>query len=150
MKHRYDLWERWDYKKPWVLFIGLNPSTKFNGGLVTRCKNMAKEWGYGGVHIANLFSYRTKSPKELFHEKYPTDKENDKKLKELIKEAELIVACWGNLGTFERRDEQIKVLIHLMGKDIHHLGLTIYDCPRHAAYVERGVKPILWNLKKKD
>jgi len=62
-KHRFDLWEMWNYNKPFVLFIGLNPSTRFNGGLVTRCKNLAKEWNYGGVHIVNLFSYRTSSPK---------------------------------------------------------------------------------------
>ena len=146
-KHRFDLWEMWDYKKPFVLFIGLNPSTRFNGGLVTRCKNLAKEWGYGGTHIVNLFSYRTSSPKELAKYHHPNDGANDKKIKELVEEAGLIVACWGNLGVFKDRDRKIKMLIYSMGKEIHHLGLTQYGCPRHAAYVRKGVKPILWREK---
>ncbi|GAH84175.1 unnamed protein product, partial [marine sediment metagenome] len=25
--HRLYLWRRWDKEKPWVMFIGLNPST---------------------------------------------------------------------------------------------------------------------------
>ena len=73
------------------------------------------------------------------------------KIKELIPKAGLIVACWGNLGTFKDRDRQIIIMTHLLERQLHHLGLTQTGCPKHAAYVEKGVKPILWNeIKKND
>lgn len=149
-KHRYDIWEIWDYEKDFILFIGLNPATRFSGGLVTRCKNLAKDWKYGGVHIVNLFSYRTTNPKELFKQKYLTNEVNDNRIKELIKEAGLIVACWGNLGKFKNRDLEVIAMINSENKEIYSLGLTQLGYPCHAAYVKRGVKLILWNGIKKN
>ena len=45
---------------PLILFIGLNPSTADetkNDPTIRRCINFAKDWGYGGVMIANLFAF---------------------------------------------------------------------------------------------
>ena len=67
-KYRYTLWRIWDGNKPLVMIIGLNPSTAdetSNDPTITRCKNFARSWGYGGVLVANLFGCRATSPNEL-------------------------------------------------------------------------------------
>jgi hypothetical protein len=147
-RFRIEITEYWKSGEGSVLFIGLNPSTKFSGGLVTRCINLAKDWGYCSVHIMNLFPYRTPDPSALFRF-YKDTKEislrNDTEIRRVASEVKLIVACWGDLGTFKNQDRRIKMFLWLDKHQIHHLGLTKQGNPRHAAYVERGVKPILWN-----
>lgn len=144
-KYRFDLFEHWDDKKGYVLFIGLNPSTRFSGGLVTRCRNLAKEWGYGGIHVMNLFAFRTPSPNILFKQGNPEGHPvNAREILRVAKSAKLIVACWGNLGTFKDQDNKIIMLLSLNGHDLYNLGLTQQGNPKHAAYVEKGVKPQLW------
>ena len=67
-QHRYCLTRTWDEDKGKVLFIMLNPSTadaEKDDATTTRCINYAKKWGYGGIMIGNIYSYRTKSPKIL-------------------------------------------------------------------------------------
>jgi len=71
-KYRYALWRIWDKSKPIVLFISLNPSTadeKEDDPTIRRCIGFAKSWGYGGLCMANLFAYRTKSPSEMMSAK---------------------------------------------------------------------------------
>ena len=60
-KYRYSLFRIWDEDKPLVLFIGLNPSTadeKEDDPTIRRCINFAKQWGYGGLIMGNLFAFR--------------------------------------------------------------------------------------------
>ena len=63
--YRYSLSRIWDKKKKLVLLIGLNPSTadeKVDDPTIRRCVNYAKNWGYGGFLMVNLFAYRTTLP----------------------------------------------------------------------------------------
>lgn len=66
-RYRFSLWRIWDEALPYALFIGLNPSTAdetANDPTITRCINFAKDWGYGGIYMANLFAYRATDPSE--------------------------------------------------------------------------------------
>ena len=56
--YRYSLSRIWDKKKKYVLFVGLNPSTadeEVDDPTIRRCINYAKNWGYGGFLMVNLF-----------------------------------------------------------------------------------------------
>ena len=67
-KYRYALWRTWDESKPYVMIIGLNPSTadeNKNDPTITRCINFAKSWGYGGVCVTNLFAFRATVPSDM-------------------------------------------------------------------------------------
>jgi len=69
-KYRYSLFRIWDEDKSLVLFIGLNPSTadeKEDDPTIRRCINFAKQWGwgYGGLIMGNLFSFRATQPSDL-------------------------------------------------------------------------------------
>ena len=78
---------------PLILFIGLNPSTADetkNDPTIRRCINFAKDWGYGGVMIANLFAFRSTSPEIMKQQKEITDmrglikKRKEKKLRQKL------------------------------------------------------------------
>ncbi len=104
-KYRYALWRVWDSNKPLVMFIGLNPSTADdvnNDPTVTRCINFAKDWGYGGLCMANIFSYRETDRHIMKEQNDPIGPDNDKWLKKLAAESGLVVAAWGNDGEHDR------------------------------------------------
>ena len=55
-KYRYYLTRVWDYKKPTLLFIMLNPSiadSKNDDPTILRVVNFAEYWGYGGIYVVN-------------------------------------------------------------------------------------------------
>ena len=68
-KHRYLLSRIWDLNNENILFIMLNPSSAdedIDDATTTKVISFSKKWGYGGLHICNLYTYRTSSPKKLF------------------------------------------------------------------------------------
>ena len=137
--YRYSLSRIWDKKKKFVLFIGLNPSTadeKVDDPTIRRCVNYAKEWGYGGFKMVNLFAYRTTLPSNLKKVKYPVGSENDKYIMTLSKKADITVAVWGNNGNLYSRDKQVLSLIpSLMCLKINKSGQ-----PAHPLYLKKGLK----------
>jgi len=137
--YRYSLSRIWDKKKKYVLFIGLNPSTadeEVDDPTIRRCVNYAKEWGYGGFMIVNLFAYRTTLPSNLKKVKYPVGSENDKYIVTLSKKADITVAAWGNNGDFYSRDKEVLSLVpSLMCLKINKSGQ-----PAHPLYLKKGLK----------
>lgn len=113
-KYRYALWRTWDDAKPYAMFIGLNPSTADevnDDPTITRCINYAKEWGYGGLCMTNLFAYRATEPNEMMLVAEPIGLENDDWLKKLAKDAGVIVAAWGNNGAYLGRSSEILAVL---------------------------------------
>ncbi len=67
-KYRYVLWRKWEADGPYIMFIGLNPSTAnadTDDPTIRRVVRFAKSWGYHGVYMLNLFAYVTPYPEEL-------------------------------------------------------------------------------------
>lgn len=141
--YRYLLWRVWRRNAPYVMFIGLNPSTATEIDMdptVTRCRNYAASWGYGSIAMTNLFAYRSTDPALLYQVKDPVGPENDHYLLETATDAGLVVAAWGNHGKLHHRDEAITTMI----KWLHHLGLTNQGCPKHPLYLLKDLKPHKW------
>ena len=109
-KYRYELTRIWDPSKPWVLFIGLNPSTadqEQEDNTSRVCINYAKRWGYGGLVMANLFAYRSTDKSVLYQIDDPVGPENDSYLKRLSEEAAETVCAWTDDGAFMGRDTAV-------------------------------------------
>ena len=63
-KHRYLLSRIWNQKNKKILFIMLNPSSadeNIDDPTTKKVISYSKKWGYGGLHICNLYTYRTVS-----------------------------------------------------------------------------------------
>lgn len=139
--YRYALWRTWDSSKPFVMFVGLNPSTAdetTDDPTLTRCINFAKSWGYGGVCMANLFAFRATKPTDMKASADPIGSENNEWLQKLANDAALVIAAWGNDGSFLNRSEQVKAFL----PDMHHLKLNKSGEPVHPLYQPAKLEPV--------
>lgn len=140
--YRYALWRRWEHNAPYVMFVGLNPSTANeheDDPTIRRCKRFAADWGYGAIYMANLFALRATDPKDMLAHNDPIGSDNDSTLIALARGAGAIVCAWGALGNHLERDERIKAL--LSPYDLKCLGTTKQGQPRHPLYI-RADKPL--------
>ena len=139
--YRYSLSRIWYKKKKCVLFIGLNPSTadeEVDDPTIRRCINYAKNWGYGGFMMVNLFAYRTTLASNLKKVKYPVGIENDQYIVTLSKKADITVAAWGNNGNLYNRGKQVLNLVpNLMCLKVNKSGQ-----PAHPLYLKKNLKLI--------
>ena len=135
-KYRYALWRRWKHNAPYVLFIGLNPSTaneNEDDPTIRRCKRFASDWGYGAIYMANLFALRSTNPKNMLAHDEPIGANNDLVLTTLAHNSALIVCAWGAQGGHMERDEHVKAL--LSQYELFCLGVTKTGKPRHPLYI---------------
>ncbi len=123
------------------MFVGLNPSTAdetSDDPTLTRCIKYAKSWGYGGVCMANLFAFRATEPADMKVSDDPMGIENNKWLKKLAKDAALVVAAWGNDGSYLERSEQVKEFL----PNLYCLKLNKSGEPAHPLYQSADIKPV--------
>lgn len=144
--YRYSLSRIWDESKSLVLFIGLNPSTadeQDDDPTLRRCIGFAKNWGYGGVCMANLFAYRATQPKDLKLASDPIGPDNDEWLVKLTKQADIVIAAWGNDGAFLNRSSAVQAMI----PNIHCLKINKSGEPAHPLYQPAAAKPFVFSSK---
>lgn len=145
-QYRYNLWRgRDEGERGRVLFVGLNPSTadaEKDDPTIRRCVRFARDWGYGGIWMANLYAYRSTDPKALLSAADPVGPDNDHWLASLAMRAQLTVAAWGAWpGPNPHRPAHV---MDLMGA-LHVLGLTKAQAPRHPLYMRADCTPIRWS-----
>lgn len=66
-QYRYFLSRKWKKGKGCV-FVMLNPhkaNESLNDPTIIRCIGFARDWGYGGIEVVNLFGYCCKNPIDL-------------------------------------------------------------------------------------
>jgi hypothetical protein len=102
-KCRHYLYRAWDGERPFVMFIGLNPSTaddKENDPTIESVIRIAKHNGYGGLYMMNCFPIISTDPDLLVLEKDYHSSEmrsvNIKYLREVAERCKDIVFAWGN------------------------------------------------------
>ncbi len=146
--YRYLLSRNWDGSLPIVAFIGLNPSTADhrNDDPTTRvCINYAKRWGYGGLFLANLFSYRSTDPDNLYSVDDPIGPRADRYLSQIVKEADLVICCWTSRGALMGRDREVYRKI----PDPHCLAILGDGSPGHPLYKSALLKPMRYERSER-
>lgn len=133
--HRYILTRTWDETTPSACFAMLNSSTadhRLNDPTILRCIRFAWLWGYGGIVVVNLFSYRTSKPKILLAVNYAAavGELNDRYITQAVTETTLTVVAWGNHGAWRARDREVLDLIRAHTRPMC-LGVTMHDMPLH-------------------
>lgn len=144
-KYRHVLWRIWKEDTPYALFIGLNPSTADeieDDPTIIRCINFAKDWGYGGLMMANLFAFRATDPNILFQTKDPIGPENDEYLLKVSLPAGIIIGAWGNKGGYLNRADKIIGML----PNIYCLKLNKTGHPAHPLYLSSKLKPKPLNI----
>lgn len=150
--HRLYLWRRWSQDKPWVMFIGLNPSTadeELNDPTIRRCIGFAHRWGYGGMFMCNVFTLVSTDPKQLNKEN-PVVLGADLAMRVIRTRCKQAVAGWGALITQARRGEdRIDRIIQDIAP-LHCLGFTKDGHPRHPLYVPYHTELQIFPEEKKN
>lgn len=164
-RHRYALWRPIQHRVrdvvalddfARVLFLMLNPSTAdefANDPTVARCVDYADRWGFGGLWVANLFSWRGTDPMSLVHALEaghdPSGGEaNEGAIASLANDAKLVICAWGNgpgRRVFERKLEKraraVVAKLRLAGVPTFCLGEpTGKGHPNHPLYLRRDIE----------
>jgi hypothetical protein len=144
-KYRYVLSRIWDETKPFVMIVGLNPSTADeteNDPTIIRCIEFSKSWGYGGVFMLNLFAFRATKPIDMKNSIDPIGMENDSYIKKYEQLCDKVVCAWGNDGAYKERSRF--VLSNL--KEPYYIKLNKSGEPAHPLYLKGDSIPIKFNL----
>lgn len=134
---RYSLYRTWDVQRPRLACIGLNPSTadeQQDDPTVRRVLRFARERGYGGLTMLNLFAYRATQPRDMMAVDDPVGPLNNHAL--VVETAGLDVLCaWGVHGGYRDRATAVRALLREAGVTCFHLGLTQDGEPKHPLYL---------------
>lgn len=151
-KYRYILGRTWSIRKARLCWIMLNPSTADHtkdDQTIRRCMSFAREWGFGGISVVNLFAWRATDPtslsKVIFQEDIVGELCKDWTTK-AIRQCRRTVAAWGDLeklklgAIVQRRLGFIKDCSKPHG--LWCLGLTKSGHPKHPLYVPSITVPV--------
>ena len=129
------------------MFVGLNPSTAdaaVDDPTIRRCVRFAKDWGFGGILMLNVFAYRSTDPNRLRVVEDPVGPMNDQAFAFFRMKPGLIVAAWGSKCPPERERE----VLDLIWRPVYALGKTKIGRPRHPLYLRADTDPkIFWQPK---
>ncbi len=142
--YRYRLGRRWG-DGPAMLWVMLNPSTadaSVDDPTIRRCIGYARRWDFGSMAVGNLFAFRATDPADMRRAADPVGPENDRHLLEMAAEASLVVAAWGNHGSFLGRSS----LVGLMIPGMRVLGLTKAGEPAHPLYLCGDLVAVDWTI----
>lgn len=146
-RYRPALGRHWNRDLGYVLFIGLNPSTadaEKDDPTIRRCMRFAKDWGYGGIEMGNLFDWRSTDPKKLPRGGFAVSDKNDPCLRIRVASAKVVIAAWGAVAWAQSRIDELFRNVFTEEKRWDCLGRTKGDFPRHPLYVPAATKPILF------
>ncbi len=155
-RYRYSLWRRWDFDRPAVLWVMLNPSTAdgdVDDNTIRKCIGFAQRWDMGGIRVVNLYPWRATYPKDL-----PSGHEvggahsgilstNDHAIISAASDAGRIIAAWGaNTGPWPMQPAHVMGL--LRHRDVEALRLTKRGRPWHPLYVPYHAEPVPYSAAR--
>lgn len=142
-RYRFKLWRHFGLAAPDLLtFCMLNPSTadaSEDDPTVRRCMGFAKDFGFGGIMIVNLYAIRSKSPKAIKAASDPIGIENDGWIFEVAHEAKQVVCAWGG-DADPVRAAHVTNIIRRAGADTSCLGVNNDGSPKHPLYLKRSAQ----------
>jgi len=124
------------------MFIGLNPSTADetqDDPTIRRCINFSRDWGFGGLCMTNLFAFRATEPTDMMSENYPVGSENKELIRQLAAKAGVIIAAWGNDGSYKGRSKEVVAML----PDLKCLKINKTGEPAHPLYQPSSATPII-------
>jgi hypothetical protein len=150
--YRYLLWRRWytfrQMRTPSpVGFLMLNPSTANeteNDPTVERCEVRAREWGFNGVMVANIFAFRSTDPRIMKQfAGDPIGPANDQHILEMASKCFPVICAWGRHGEHMGRGTAVLKMLKAHGVLPWALGMNQDGSPEHPLYIGYRVRPKL-------
>ena len=144
-QYRYYLSRNWGHGKS-VCFIMLNPSTadaSEDDPTIRRCVGYAKDWGYKGIEVINLFAYRATSPSDMKSAVDPIGPDNMKHLFATCSSytSDVAVCAWGTHGGFMGQDKAVIEMLSATRVKLNALKITKAGHPSHPLYLSKKLCP---------
>lgn len=145
-RYRYSLTRIWNNQLPKLMFIMLNPSTADetnNDPTIRRCIRYAKEWGYGGLYVCNLFSYRATKPLDLLNTEEPIGEENYMYIKQIAEQVDKVICAWGNKHIVKKilTHQNPLELLDFISSKLYCIELSKDGTPKHPLYLKAHLLP---------
>jgi len=144
-KYRYQLrryWGKRPSRQSTVVFVGLNPSTAdatADDPTIRKCIAYARAWQFNSLIMVNLFAWRATDPNLLHQSKDPIGKQNDTYITAAVANASLIIACWGEHGSFMNRADELR---SQYPRRLHCLKTNASGQPSHPLYLPASLTPV--------
>lgn len=139
--HRYRWWltRRWgDHGGAWCHFLMLNPSTAdgvTDDPTIRRVTRFARDWGFVGVVVTNLFAYRATRPAELRLVADPVGDQCGQAIEHAARLSAYTVCAWGSSAYARGRDRDVLAMLRTQGTDLRALRVARSGAPWHPLYV---------------
>lgn len=144
---RYDLWRVWS-EGPSVAFIGLNPSTADetqDDPTIRRCIGFAKSWGFGRMHMLNLYAFRSTDPMGLLPDlESKVGPDNDEVLLNVAGRCSFVIAAWGAFAFAHDRGNRVARGVIGCSGQVLVLGRNQNGSPKHPLYIRADTQPVPW------
>ena len=151
-RHRHSLTRRWAGDNPSMCaFVGLNPSIAdsfVDDPTIRRCIGFAREWGYSGLVMLNIFDLVSTDPKGLRQVDDPVSEENEGAFHEMLPKCDLVVCAWGTHGGYLNQGRVALEWIEATAHVPHVLRLTKHGHPSHPLYLPKNLAPQPWNWRQ--
>lgn len=146
--YRYRLTRRFEQPGRLLPFLMLNPSiadADIDDPTIRRCIGFARELGFAGIVVSNLYAFRATKPKDLWKAADPIGPDNSMHLHRLFGEAAAqqspVIAAWGVNAKPERVEE---ILQNRYANLLVCLGKTQDGHPKHPLYLPKGAQLVSW------
>lgn len=150
-KYRYRLERLGATAGQTLMFIMVNPSiadAEKDDPTIRKCLGFAARNGFARLLVGNLFAFRATDVKELREARDPVGPENDEHLKNMLREADTVVAAWGSLnklpGFLRRRWIDVIHLADRVPHQIKMIGACDDGHPKHPLMVGYVAKITPW------
>lgn len=135
--HRYLLSRSWGDGAR-ILWCMLNPSTAdaaTDDPTIRKCMGFARRWGFDGIDVVNLFSWRATNPREvLANLSDAATCVTDNWIRGAAADAPSVMCAWGRYEGrpwVRKRAESVLSALHFRGVLIECLGCNADGSPRH-------------------
>lgn len=161
-RYRYSLKREWDVRLPKLIVCMLNPSradAERDDPTILRLIAFAKSWGYGGLEVINLRSWRASRPRDLFAAEAEhldtvgafTAQYWERAARQAHDRGTPILIAWGNNAP----ETDVADFLETMGPDIEliclghtNLGAPIHPAARGRHRVPDDIKPVRFKQRK--
>jgi hypothetical protein len=120
---------------PAVTFVMLNPAkatASENDQTISKCIGFAQRWQKQTLNVVNLYGFCTSYQNELYASQDPVGPANQRWLRQILPNSELIVCAWGRLA----ETSQLKVFQRIVKKyqlECYCIGTNQDGSPKHPA-----------------
>lgn len=119
-------------------YFGVNPSTAdatIDDQTVRKWKGFTLRNGGCRFVVGNVFAYRSRYVKQLADVADPVGPSNDWHIRQMLRECDVLVPCWGNERkaplSIRYHFELLKTILAESGKTVLCFGLTSGGGPKH-------------------